>query len=67
MKEVRQPNPQNGRSDVKREKAVGDYWELSNEELQHMLSHKVPYMVAVPVDEGNRETIIAMLRITENR
>jgi hypothetical protein len=43
----------------------GDYSSLTNEELHSLLARRAPWMVGALVTDENRETVIAMLKITE--
>lgn len=38
---------------------------LSNEELQRLLHERIPRMISFPVTDEVRQTVIAMLKITE--
>ena len=42
-----------------------DYSCLSNEELRSLLSRRAPWMEGGSVTDENRETVIAILKITE--
>lgn len=42
-----------------------DYERMSNNELVRLLKERLPYLEGDDVDEFNRETVIAYLRITE--
>ncbi len=44
-----------------------NYDALTNRELQHLLHDRLPGMGFMSVTDGNRETVIAMLKITEKK
>ncbi len=44
-----------------------DYSRLSNEQLRRIFCEKVPHMAFLSVTDENRQTVIAMLEVTEKR
>ena len=42
-----------------------DHKALSNEELHRLVCHRIPHMVFLDITDEIRETVIAMIEVTE--
>jgi hypothetical protein len=65
MKDVKREAMVNRSSGNNNGNLEGDYSSLTNEELRSLLSQRAPWMGGGSVTDENRQTIIAMLKITE--